>query len=95
VKVANIDRWIQGSMPQMLDTDMSSKMDKALHCIGGTPEPSAMQKIRALATETGLAQLGYPIHLTGQKVMKIVPDAIAGTSFEKDSFDESVMTQKK
>jgi len=80
----------------MLNQDMSSKMDTAFHCIGGTPEVSAMQKIRALAMETGLAQLGYPIHLIGPKVMKIVPDVIAGTSFEKDSVDdESVMTQKK
>ena len=68
----------------MLDTDMSSKMDKAFQCIRGTPEPSAMQKIRALATETGLAELGYPIHMTGDKVMKIVRDAVGGTSFEGD-----------
>ena len=43
-----------------------------------------MQKIRALATETGLAELGYPIHMTGDKVMKIVRDAVGGTSFEGD-----------
>ena len=61
---------------------MSSKMDKAFQCIGGTPEPSTRRKIRALATETGLAKLGYPIHLTGDKVMKIVRDAVGGTSFE-------------
>ena len=85
VKVANVDTWIQGSMAQLMDAEMSSKLDKALQCVGGEPyKTSAMQKIRALAIETGLAQLGYPIHLTGCKVMKIVRDAVGKTSFEDD-----------
>ena len=84
VKVPNIDSWIHGSRSQMLDAEMSSKMDKAFECIGGIPKLSAMQKIRALASETGLYDLGYPIHMTGDKVMKIVPDAVGGTSFEED-----------
>ena len=93
--MANIDSWTQGLSAQIENEDMLSKMENALACIGGTPDVSAVAKIRALAKETGLAELGYPIHLCRDKVMKIVPDAMFGTSLEDDANEVPVIRKKK
>ena len=40
--------------------------------------------IRTLVSESGLPQLGYPIHREGEKLMKVTGDKLMGLLYEND-----------
>ena len=83
VNVIVPDRYLEGTTEQLNDSEMKDTVDKVLESFPkGHKRISAKNRMRDLAGETGMADLGYPIIMTGNKVHKILTGEVTKESFE-------------
>ena len=82
----NVDTWFEGTTAQRQNT--TNRVDfKNNLSVFGTKEKftkSGADCVRTLVSESGLLELGYPIHREGDKLMKVVGEKLMGLTYEND-----------
>ena len=82
----NVNTWIKGITAQLQNNTNRDNFKDNLS-VFGTEEKytkSGTDCVRMLVSESGLLQLGYPIHREGEKLMKVVGDKLMGLLYEND-----------